>query len=451
MHGLAEGAVVGGKYRLQRELARGGMGSVWQAVHLQLDAPVAIKFMDTALGASDIARERFVREAKAAAQIQSPHVVHISDYGVEGGTVPYIVMELLQGEDLDRRLLRGNLSLAAAEQVVVQAAKGLRKAHEAGIVHRDLKPSNLFLAGDADDWTVKLVDFGVAKAIGADLPVQPEPMRAPAPSRPEVTQTGIVLGSPQYMSPEQARGFSRVDHTADVWALATIALRALTGRRLFEGMDAMQVLTRLVYEPLPAPSSLAPELPEPLKAVFDRALNNNPSLRYQSARELSDAFVRAANEVRRMSDTSSIAGATLPFPSRPSMQSYHSQSLGLPMPAPQSERWPKLAIAAAALSLGVMTVFAVVASGGREGGAAQSGATTGLVPEGPLRAMRAEVDGEAEANVEVVAPRHEEPPAEPDEGAGGHGAGSDDESSAATASPASPNPRGKGPRRSWGF
>lgn len=450
MHGLAEGAVIGGKYRLQRELARGGMGSVWQAVHLQLDAPVAIKFMDSALGASDIARERFVREAKAAAQIQSQHVVHISDYGVESGTLPYIVMELLQGEDLDQRLLRGNLSLAAAEQVVVQAAKGLRKAHEAGIVHRDLKPSNLFLAGDADDWTVKLVDFGVAKAIGADLPVQPMPTQPSA--RPEVTQTGIVLGSPQYMSPEQAKGFSRVDHTADVWALATIAFRALTGRRLFEGMDAMQVLTRLVYEPLPAPSSLAPELPEPLKAVFDRALNNNPSLRYQSARELSDAFVRAASEVRRMSDTSSIAGATLPSPSRPSMQSYHSQSLGLPMPAPRSERWPKLAIAAAALSLGVMTVFAVVASGRREGGATQSGATTGLVPEGPLRAMRAEVDSEAEANVEVVAPRHEEPPAEPDEGAGGEDAeGDGSERSAPAASPASPRPRGKVPRRSWGF
>jgi len=447
MHGLAEGAVIGGKYRLQRELARGGMGSVWQAVHLQLDAPVAIKFMDAGLGASDIARERFVREAKAAAQIQSPHVVHISDYGVEGGALPYIVMELLQGEDLDRRLLRGNLSLAATEQVVVQAAKGLRKAHEAGIVHRDLKPSNLFLAGEAEDWTIKLVDFGVAKAIGAELPVQPTPQATGAPSRPDVTQTGIVLGSPQYMSPEQARGFSRVDHTADVWALAAIAFRALTGRRLFEGMDAMQVLTRLVYEPLPPPSSLAPELPEPLKMMFDRALNNNPSLRYQSARELSDAFLRAAAEVRLQADTSSIAGATVPTPSRPSMHSYHSQSLGLPSPPAQSERWPKLAIAAAALSLGVMTVFAVVASGGRETVAGR-GAETGLVPEGPLRAMRAEADGEAEANVEVVAPRHEEPPPEPDEGAGG----ADPATSSSVAVPVAPPPRGKkGPRRSWGF
>ncbi|MEM9696596.1 MAG: protein kinase, partial [Myxococcota bacterium] len=100
MSGLGQGAIIGGKYRLQRELARGGMGAVWRATHLHLDAPVAIKFMDAALGGSRVAEERFLREAKAAAQIQSPHVVHISDYGVEAGSVPYIVMELFQGEDL---------------------------------------------------------------------------------------------------------------------------------------------------------------------------------------------------------------------------------------------------------------------------------------------------------------------------------------------------------------
>jgi len=270
--------------------------------------------------------------------------------------------------------------------------------------------------------------------------MQPASLPQPSPSRPDVTQTGIVLGSPQYMSPEQARGFSHVDHTADVWALATIAFRALTGRRLFEGMDAMQVLTRLVYEPMPVPSSLAPELPEALRAFFDRALNDNPSLRYQSARELADAFVRAANEVRRQADTSSIAGATLPSPSRPSMASYPSQSMGMPAASPDGERWPKLAIAAAAMSLCAMMVAAVVASTGREATGRQTALQTGLVPDAPLRAMRAELDGEAEAQLEVVAPQHAEPPQPETEAAAGGAAPS-----------AAPAPEGRGPRRSWGF
>jgi eukaryotic-like serine/threonine-protein kinase len=402
---LAVGATVGEKYRLDREIARGGMGSVWLARHLQLDAPVAIKFMDEGLVASDAARERFVREAKAAAQIQSPHVVHISDYGVDDGS-PYIVMELLEGEDLDTRLLRGPMSLHETEQLVLQAAKGLRKAHDAGIVHRDLKPSNLFLAGDDEEWTVKIVDFGVAKAAGAGpIPLVP----TAASSRPgfssEVTHTGMVLGSPQYMSPEQARGFKEVDHTADVWALASIAFRAVTGRRLFEGLDAMQVLTTLVYEPLPIPSAIAPDLPLPLQHFFDRALSREPSQRFTHARPLADAFSKAVAEVLRQQDATSIAGATVPahpggapsslrtppfgtlaseasqsgphsFPSSRSSQSGASSSLRTPafpelanhpslsqaFVPPPNPALPKITLAVVGATLGLMMVAGLLAS-----------------------------------------------------------------------------------------
>src|SRR5690349_2833668 len=148
---LQEGRIIAGKYRLERTLARGGMGSVWMARHVHLDMLVAIKFMDAAATASNDAMARFEREAKAAAQIQSPHVVHVHDYGMEGST-PYLVMELLQGEDLGARLRREKrLSLIEVSHILTQVSKALRKAHEAGLIHRDLKPANIFLARTDDD------------------------------------------------------------------------------------------------------------------------------------------------------------------------------------------------------------------------------------------------------------------------------------------------------------
>lgn len=445
MTSLEVGAIVGAKYRLEREVARGGMGSVWQARHLQLDAPVAIKFMDHALIASDAARERFVREAKAAAQIQSPHVVHISDYGVDFES-PYIVMELLSGEDLDTRLLRGPMSLHDTEQLVVQAAKGLRRAHEAGIVHRDLKPSNLFLAGDDEEWVVKIVDFGVAKAIGA----APIAMMPQLPQRSsEVTHTGMVLGSPQYMSPEQARGFKEVDYTADVWALGAIAFRAITGRRLFEGLDAMQVLTQLVYEPVPVPSQVAPDLPLPLRHFFDRALSRESRQRFQNAREMADAFSQAVAEILRQQDASSIAGATVPSPSYPQILNHPSVSQAF-VPPRANRALPKIAIGVAGASLGVMMVAAVVASSTREVPLTSS-ASVGLFPATAERALeeastavravelairrreieRAEAAYEATKAQAAEAEAVETPPEEPP--------------------PPPPVPTGKRRGRAWGF
>src|SRR4051812_25476825 len=224
MQSIRSGRVIAGKYRLEAALARGGMGSVWVARHLQLETPLAVKFIDPSMAATADVRSRFEREAKAAALLQGPNVVQIHDYGVDGG-VPYIVMELLRGEDLGARLAReGRLPLPAVATVVHQVAKVLRKAHEAGIVHRDLKPTNVFIVeeDEGDEPGIKVLDFGVAKAPGLGVGS-------------ETTRTGTLIGSPRYMSPEQARGSKSVDHRSDLWSLAVIAFRAVTGAPPFPG------------------------------------------------------------------------------------------------------------------------------------------------------------------------------------------------------------------------
>ena len=156
------GRVIAGKFRLEWPIGRGGMGTVWAAMHLQLDMPVAVKFMDPSAADAD-GRLRFEREARAIAQLRSPHVVQVLDHGVDNGT-PYIVMELLEGEDLEGRLRRTKkLTIPVATRIFSQSARALRRAHDAGIVHRDLKPNNVFLARVDDEEVVKLLDFGVAK------------------------------------------------------------------------------------------------------------------------------------------------------------------------------------------------------------------------------------------------------------------------------------------------
>ncbi|HEU4406904.1 MAG TPA: serine/threonine-protein kinase [Polyangiaceae bacterium] len=281
MVALTKGRVIAGRYALERCLARGGMGSIWVARHLALDTLVAAKFINTRLVSSPIARVRFEREARAAAQLQSPHVVHVHDYGVEEDT-PYLVMELLHGEDLGTRLRRvGTLPPPPVAEILVQAARALRRAHEAGIIHRDIKPGNVFLAQDDDTELVKLLDFGIAKApsLGTDS---------------EATKTGQVLGSPHYMSPEQARGLADVDHRSDLWGLAAVVYRALTGALPFPGEEVYEVLLRICSEPALPPSRHVPHLPPELDRFFERALAKVPSDRFQSALELAEAFAEAA-------------------------------------------------------------------------------------------------------------------------------------------------------------
>lgn len=277
---IETGTVVVGKYRLETELARGGMGSVWVARHVTLGSRVAMKFLAPQLSGSKNYLTRFEREARSAAKIDSPYVVHVQDFGVENGT-PYLVMELLQGEDLGARLLREQrLSLVSAGQILIQAGRALFRAHEAGIIHRDLKPSNVFLARIEDDEVVKLLDFGIAKETNT-----------PAD---QSTQTGLILGSPHYMSPEQAMGEKTLDHRSDLWSLSVVLYRMVTGVLPFPGTGMTQVLSKVLGKAPPKMAQVAPDLPAELDGFFAKALAKGKNDRFATIHDLMDAFMAIA-------------------------------------------------------------------------------------------------------------------------------------------------------------
>jgi serine/threonine protein kinase len=275
------GVVIARRYTLARPLARGAMGSVWVARHSELEIDVTVKFIDPSLVASADARARFEHEARSAARLDSQHVVQVLDYGIESDT-PYMVMELLKGETLATRLGReGRLPLPAAARLVVQIGKALRTAHEADLVHRDLKPGNIFLAIKDEDEVAKVLDFGIAKTMILGQPAT-------------TTEAGTVLGSAHYMSPEQVRNSSAVDHRSDLWSLGVILYRTLVGRVPVPGKGFGDVMMRVCSDPVPVPSSIAPDLPARLDGFFARALARDPPQRFQTARELSEAFCSVA-------------------------------------------------------------------------------------------------------------------------------------------------------------
>ena len=273
---IEPGTVIAGKYRLEERLGGGGMGSIWRAHDERLDVSVVVKFMHRELARDAQLRARFEREAKAAAKIRSPHVVHMYDHGIEDDT-PYLVMELLVGEDLDQRMKRcGKLPLPEVERICSEICKGLHRAHQMGIIHRDLKPPNVFLSAPDDD-LVKLLDFGIAKATGIK------------PIGSEATSTGELLGSPFYMSPEQLQG-GELDGRSDLWAVAVILYRLLVGRRPFEGEEIIELCMRICSERAPPPSEFRPELGPRIDRFFEQAFCSKPDGRFQSAKELSLAF-----------------------------------------------------------------------------------------------------------------------------------------------------------------
>jgi eukaryotic-like serine/threonine-protein kinase len=278
-----EGRTIGGKYTLERELARGGMGAIWVALDTQLRRKVALKLMSPDHLASPSARSRFEREAMSIAQLQSPHVVQVYDYGVDDGA-PYIVMELLEGEDLQTRLSRvGKMTLPMVATVLTQAAKALAAAHGAGIVHRDIKPANIFLARADTDEIVKVLDFGVAALVSG--------LSSPDV---HVTCVGGVVGTPHYMSPEQVRGSKSIDLRSDLWSLAVVAYRALAGRLPFEAEAFGELLISICTDPIPPPSRDAPELGPDVDRFFERALARDPAKRFGSMRDMAMAFADLA-------------------------------------------------------------------------------------------------------------------------------------------------------------
>jgi serine/threonine protein kinase len=273
------GELIGGRYRLEVPLGEGGMGSVWQAEHVTLHTPVAVKFITPSHEESEDALARFMREAQAAAALRSTHIVQVFDFGVENGT-PYMAMELLEGETLATRLLReGRLSPAETARIMSETARAVEYAHQAGIIHRDLKPDNIFLVREAAIEVSKVLDFGIAKVNSDRL----------SSSSGGNTATGAVLGTPFYLSPEQARGTKTVDHRSDLWALGVIVYECLLGARPFRSTGLGDLVAKICYEPHPVPSEHG-TVPQGFDQWVERALAKEPDDRFQSATEMITAF-----------------------------------------------------------------------------------------------------------------------------------------------------------------
>jgi serine/threonine protein kinase len=278
------GSVIAGKYCIERLLGRGGMGSVWLCRHLGLGERVAVKLMCRKLAADPDVRARFEREARAAARIKSRYVARVYDTGELPDLRPYIVMEYMEGETLAQALLRSEtLSLADTVRILGQVGRGLARAHELGIVHRDIKPDNVFLAHTADDGVVaKVFDFGIVKV--AETPND------------GATRDGVLIGTPQYMSPEQADGLA-IDHRSDIYSLGVVAFRMLTGRRPFNADSVLGILIKICNSPLPSLAEHVPGLPPAVDVWFRRACARDRAWRFNSVVECVEALAKAAGVV----------------------------------------------------------------------------------------------------------------------------------------------------------
>lgn len=249
---------------------------------MTLGTRVAVKFIDAGYADNDEARQRFENEAKAAALLNSKYAVKVFDHGMMADGRPFIVMEYLTGEPLDERLQRlGHLDPVETASILAQVCRALARAHGAGIVHRDLKPENVFLVRDDEDNAdiAKVVDFGIAKFTDHGLGISSS------------TRTGSVLGTPFYMSPEQARGLRAVDYRTDLWSLGVIAYRCIVGRLPFESESLGDLLVKICTVELPVPSQVAPWCPPGFDAWFARAMQRDPALRFNSAQELAEQLM----------------------------------------------------------------------------------------------------------------------------------------------------------------
>lgn len=344
------GMMVTSSVRLVRPLGEGGMGSVWVAYHEALRTEVVVKFIASDLKNSKEATERFSREAAAASQVKSPHVVQTFDHGISNDGVPYIVMELLEGRDLGAHLdAHGRCAPELVLEIVVQLSRALDKAHARGIVHRDIKPGNIFLCDSGSEVFVKLLDFGIAK--GVDVP-----------KIDSATKTGAMIGSPFYMSPEQILGSKDVDHRSDLWSVGVVAFEALTGRKPFDAETMGGLAIRIHSEPLPLPSKLNPDLSPAVDAWFLRACARNVAERFGSAKEMAEALAKAlGGEMPRSIEVPRIStGSSDVSPGAPTLAAGATTEAGLVRSAsPAKTRNRVLLLAGTAVALGFASFAAV--------------------------------------------------------------------------------------------
>jgi len=385
---------IDGKYRIVRLIGEGGMGAVYEGENTRIHRRVAIKVLHSGVAQSNDAVERFEREAQAAGRIGSEHIVEVLDLGNLPNGDRYMVMEFLEGESLAERIAsRGRLDARLTAELAVQLLEGLGAAHEAGIVHRDLKPDNVFLLasrrGKKD--FVKIVDFGISKfsAMSGDF---------------SMTRTGVVMGTPYYMSPEQAKGDRTVDHRADLYAVGVILYEAVTGKVPFDADTFNELLFKIVLENPPPIQDKVREVDARFSEIVQKAMAKDRDQRYSTAAEFQadliayldqatplqkESTAHAGTPLRALDATQAlpqVPAEALPVQEKeqkPQAQTLgtwaHTQGGDVPLPAIPAKSGPSKAVIGA--GAGALALVAVVALAlGRGGGEAEGGSDTSLTP-----------------------------------------------------------------------
>ncbi|HEX5100686.1 MAG TPA: serine/threonine-protein kinase [Polyangiaceae bacterium] len=332
---VSEGDLLAGKYRVERILGEGGMGYVVAAIHEQLEQRVAVKLLVPELAEDPDAVERFLREARASVRIQSEHVARVIDVGELADGAPYLVMEFLSGRDLAQELeARETFEIGVAIDYVLQACEALAEAHALGVIHRDLKPANLFLTHRPDGSPlVKVLDFGISKALKSQS--------GSGGASPSLTAAQSFLGSPAYMSPEQARRPKTVDTRTDIWALGVVLYEFLGGETPFVGDVPLEVLTAAAADPMPSLREMRKDVPAELEAVIRRCLEKKADDRYQTVADFAEAL-RPFAPVESRRSISRIAGIlrTSLAPQDPSSTTLKSSSVPAPADSADTEAAP---------------------------------------------------------------------------------------------------------------
>jgi serine/threonine-protein kinase len=414
------GSVLGGTYRLQRVIGTGGMGTVYEAVHTRLPRRFAVKVLFAEVAAKRDLFERFRREAEIASAAGHEHIVEAYDFNLTEDGLPYIVMELLEGESLRERLDRvGKLSVRDTAEIIGQSASAVGAAHARGIVHRDLKPENIFLCKRGGHDFVKVLDFGVSKLLH---------------SQTVSTETGALIGTPQYMAPEQASGAAAdIDPRTDVFALGAIAYECLTGDFAFQAPTPVGVMYSVVHSAPRPMRELRPDVPEALDRVIERALSKPRSQRYQDCQELTRDLRRASGlasvDTMRSGVSSTAATAVVervpevvvirPVASRrvETLEQASLETAAAEPPVARSRVWLVLAAAAIVIPAAVIMVLsrpsqapspeplpALHAASAEARSAPQ--VRLRLVVQPPT--ARVELDGVITKNAELVLPRSEQ-------------------------------------------
>jgi serine/threonine-protein kinase len=321
---LPVGTVLDGAYRIMRLLGQGGMGTVYEASHIKAGKRVALKVMHRELAAYPELLARFRREAKVTSDLAHPHVVSVFGYGATPAGQPYLVMEFLEGEDLQTRLERvGPLPLETVVQIVNQVASALTEAHVAGVVHRDLKPHNVFLLRTPDEALVaKIVDFGLSKVLRT--------------STTQLTVARAVFGTPEFMAPEQAEGRQEaIDHRTDQWSLACLAWFASTGCLPFTGPNVDAILNQVISAVPTPPGPHAPRLPAEVDKVLRQAMSKRRSHRFRTIR----AFARALEAAVSPARPEAAPAPARPTPTPPPLSlAAQARQRAAPAPAPAARR-----------------------------------------------------------------------------------------------------------------